>query len=433
VSTLGWRQDKYKAQRAPGTLNGPDGLKITDLSVWQLGSPTEVEANKFNYGLVLHTPPFLRGKLPLGADVSVSYNKADNFQPTAQRYDIYDQAIDPTGGKTKEWSALLSLFSNKLELRAIKFETSSTAATAQFTEIQNRIVRRLENQTEIVRNTAYRDEVALKGFATQLAAWDTWEKSPAAQTLFGTYRYVFPAGPLTATTPNILTQERIGEVVAIQDVVAKGYEFDLTYNPTSQWRISLNAAEQVTVNDNTGLQTRAMMNALAPVWGGTAGSLPLGIGTTNDLGTDFTSIDVDVKKQELLDGGVTPEQRRWRFNAVTNYTFKGGKLDNVRIGGAYRWQSKAAIGFPIIVAPDGVSGIVDVRNPYYGEAEKNVDLWVGYRRKLSEKITWNVQVNVKNVGVGNRLIPVSAQPDGTIDTPRIATPQTWSLTTSFEF
>jgi hypothetical protein len=85
------------------------------------------------------------------------------------------------------------------------------------------------------------------------------------------------------------------------------------------------------------------------------------------------------------------------------------------------------------VAPDGVSGIVDVRNPYYGEAEKNVDLWVGYRRKLSEKITWNVQVNVKNVGVGNRLIPVSAQPDGTIDTPRIATPQTWSLTTSFEF
>jgi hypothetical protein len=433
VSTLGWRQDNYKAQRSPGTINGIDGLKITDLSVWQLAAPTEVEARKFNYGLVLHTPPFLRGKLPLGADVSLSYNKADNFQPGSQRYDIFDNPIAPTGGKTEEWSVLVGLFSNKLQLRAIKYETVATGGTAQFTEIQNRIVRRLENQAEIVRRTDYRDEVILKGFGAELAAWDAWEKTPAAQTLFNTYRFVFPAGPLTGSTPNIITQERIGEVVATQDVVAKGYEFDVTYNPTSQWRISLNVAEQVTVNDNTGLQTRAMINAIAPVWGGTAGRLPLGIGTSNDLGTDFASIDVDVQKQELLDGGVTPEQRRWRFNAVTNYTFKGGRLDGVRIGAAYRWQDKAAIGFPVILSPDGVNGIVDVRNPYYGEAETNIDGWIGYSRKLNKNIRWNIQLNVRNIGVGNRLIPVSAQPDGTIDTGRISTPQSWTLTNTFEF
>jgi hypothetical protein len=176
-----------------------------------------------------------------------------------------------------------------------------------------------------------------------------------------------------------------------------------------------------------------MMGEIAPAWGGTAGRLPTGIGTSNDLGTEYASIDVDVKKQELLDGGVAQEQRRWRFNALTNYTFRGGKLNNVRIGAAYRWQDKAAIGFPVILSPDGVNGILDVKHPYYGEAESNVDAWIGYSRKLGEKIKWNVQLNVKNIGVGNRLIAVSTQPDGTIDTPRIATPQTWLLTTSFEF
>jgi hypothetical protein len=418
---------------SPSPAYGAEGLKITDPAVWYLNPARVQEADKFNYGLVLHTPPFLRGKLPLDADVSISYNKADNFQPIAQRYDIYDNAIGPTGGETEEWSALLSLFSNKLQLRAIKYTTSAVRSTAQFTEIQNRLVRRLENQAEIVRNTAYRDEVTLKGFASELAAWDDWEKSSSAQTLFKTFRYEIPPGPYGASTPNILTQERIGEVVATQDVVAEGYEFDVTFNPTSQWRISLNAAEQITVNDNTGLQFRKMMNEIAPVWGGTAANLPLGIGTTNDLGTDYRSINVDVRKQELLDGGPAPELRRWRFNAVTNYTFKSGKLNNLRIGGAYRWQDKSAIGFPVVVGPDGTTGILDVKNPYYGDTESNVDLWIGYSRKFSEKIRWSIQLNVKNVAIGNRLIAVSAQPDGTIDTPRIATPQLWVLTNTFEF
>jgi hypothetical protein len=217
-------------------------------------------------------------------------------------------------------------------------------------------------------------------------------------------------------------------------LIAKSdYLLNWTAVPTPQWRISLNAAKQVTINDNTGRQFRRMMNEIAPVWGGTAARLPLGIGTNNDLGTDYASINVDVLKQELLDGGVAPEQRRWRFNAVTNYTFKGGKLNNVRIGGAYRWQDKAAIGFPVILAPDGVSGILDVKHPYYGKTESNFDAWIGYSRKLGEKIRWNVQLNVKNIGIGNRLIAVSTQPDGTIDTPRIATPQTWMLTMGFEF
>jgi hypothetical protein len=370
----------------------------------------------------------------LDTEFSISYNKSDNFQPTAQRYDIYDNPIAPPGGETEEWGLMLTMFSNKLQLRAVKFETSASRSTAStFLEIQNRLIRRFENQAEIVRNTAYRDEVALKGLTAELAAWDEWENSESAMTLKNTFRWVIPPPPYGASTPNINTSERIGEVTAVQDVVATGHEYELTYNPTSQWRISINAAEQITIQDNTGLTFRAMMDAIEPVWNGTAARLPLGIGTTNDLGTDYANIDISVKLQELLDGGQSPEQRKWRFNAVTNYTFKDGFLKNVRVGGAYRWQDKAAIGFATVIGPDGVNAVPDVDNPYYGPTEDNIDLWVGYSRKLGDNLRWNVQLNVKNVGKGNYLIPVSTQPNGVVDTPRIAAAQGWTLTNTFEF
>jgi hypothetical protein len=77
--------------------------------------------------------------------------------------------------------------------------------------------------------------------------------------------------------------------------------------------------------------------------------------------------------------------------------------------------------------------LYDVQNPFYGPTEGNFDGWIGYSRKLGKNIRWSTQMNVRNIGVGNRLIPVSAQPDGTYDSLRIAEPQTWQLTTSFEF
>jgi hypothetical protein len=44
-----------------------------------------------------------------------------------------------------------------------------------------------------------------------------------------------------------------------------------------------------------------------------------------------------------------------------------------------------------------------------------------------------VQLNVKNVGRGNELIAVGTQPDGSLASMRIAAPQIWSLTNTFEF
>ena len=430
VSTLGWRQDQYASQQAPSpAFSTVDGLKIIDEAIWKLAPGINQKVSKFNYGLVLHTPLFIRGKLPLGADVSLTYNRADNFLPGRQTYDIFGSPLSPTTGKTEEWGVLLSLFRGKLELRATRYETASQGATnGSFTETQNRLVRRLDPQMEAIRTPGYRDEVTALGRGAALAAWDQFEKSPVALKLFETFRFKFN------DTVNIVDKdERIGEVVSTSDILAKGYEFDLTYNPTPSWRIAVNAARQETVNGNTGLPVRDLVAQLNPVWGGTAGSLPLGLGSGTTLRDDWGTTVNEVLKVALLDGAPRPELRKWRFNAVSNYSFRGGMLNGVRLGGAHRWQNKSALGFPVRILADG-SAIADVSKPYFGAAETNVDAWIGYSRKLwKDKVRWSVQVNVRNIGKGNRLVSVSVQPDGTPDSPRIVTPQSWSLTNSFEF
>ena len=145
---------------------------------------------------------------------------------------------------------------------------------------------------------------------------------------------------------------------------------------------------------------------------------------------------VDIKKELALDGRPSPEARKWRYNIVSNYTINEGRLKDVKIGGAVHWQDKVAIGYPVINVPSGVvtfNPLNDVKHPYYGPTETNYDAWVGYSRRLTHGIKWSLQLNVRNLGVNRKLIPVAAQPDGTIAVNRIAEPMTWSLSNRLEF
>lgn len=429
VSTLGWRKDTFQTYDAGTSLTDPaTGLKIQDPAQWRWTAPSlDDSARSFNYGLVLHQPPFLRGKLPLGADVSLTYNKSDNFRPSAQRTDMFGTNLAAPTGKTKEWGALISLFNNTLELRATKYETTAALATATvFRELQNQLVRRIDSQMETNSGEIYQQVAP----PAALSAWNQWLLSPVGKNLFQTFNFKSNPGP--NNTIIVDHDDRIDLAVNTTDILATGYEFDVVVNPARQWRIAFNAARQQTVSGNTGASFTKMIALLDPIWGGTAALLPDSATSNNNLGQTWAGIKANAEKAVLLDGSPSPELRRWRYNVVSNYSFDRGVLKGWRVGGAYRWQDKSAIGYPVKVLPDG-SGVYDVKRPFYGPTEANVDGWIGYSRKLNDKIRWSAQLNVRNIGVGNRLIPVSAQPDGTYDSMRIAEPQTWQLTTSFEF
>jgi hypothetical protein len=52
---------------------------------------------------------------------------------------------------------------------------------------------------------------------------------------------------------------------------------------------------------------------------------------------------------------------------------------------------------------------------------------------LKNKYSWSVQLNLKNIGRGDELIPVNVQPEGSTNSWRIAEPMKWTLTNTISF
>ena len=99
-----------------------------------------------------------------------------------------------------------------------------------------------------------------------------------------------------------------------------------------------------------------------------------------------------------------------------------------QIGGAYRWQDKAAIGYPVLS-----TGLFDFSNPYNSPSQDSIDLWTSYERKLSAKINWKIQFNVRNAFAKHGLIPLSTEPDGSWASVRTKPIQEWFMTNTLSF
>ncbi len=138
------------------------------------------------------------------------------------------------------------------------------------------------------------------------------------------------------------------------------------------------------------------------------------------------------QRLKLQDGAATPELREWRFNVVANYSFLDGALKGLNIGGGVRWQDEIAIGYPMYYDDNG-DPTYDINNPYMGPDEWNFDMWAGYERPINDKIDWRIQINVRNVGATNEVVPISVQVDGSPAAVRVAPNMTWEITNTFKF
>ena len=138
--------------------------------------------------------------------------------------------------------------------------------------------------------------------------------------------------------------------------------------------------------------------------------------------------------QKALEGSDNPEVRKYRVNAVGNYTFSEGRFKGFNLGGAYRWQDKAAIGYQTAYDPNTGVPISDVTKPRFDNGNKFVDMWVGYRRKIfNDKVDWRVQLNVRNVFADGDPVVIQAQPDGSPSRVRFDVPREFVLSNTFRF
>ncbi len=531
VPTLGWRYDEVKGKgvtAAPVTSNR--SMLNLDPSVYTL--PTDFPANQIfkdhstSGGVVVHLNKLFT-KDPLPIEISLSYNKSDNFQVTDVRRDVFGKPLANPTGATKDYGVLLATKDGKYSFRAIKYETTITNGSTpldltnlagtitQGLKFRNVFLYQMSGYTWDTREDGYvaasnsivvtpgnrhfwtpayinssgRPVADLNGqggstagatLETQaqadahrdasISAWNQIQKTLDAEGFFSAWNYT-PTTLSALTTraayeatlgPN--TQAEGARTVPVQnnaafvptvaslasytatapsgltvtsDSQSKGYEFEFTANPLPNWRLTFNASETTAIRTNVGGATLdALVAMMDTAMAGVAGDMRQFNGNYvagNEIRQNWASWRGSYTLLKLQEGSDAPELRKWRYNFITNYTFTHGALKNVGVGGAYRWQDKVVIGYPVIPGANGQASF-DLSKPYYGPSEDGVDLWVSYERKLTAKLNWKIQLNVTNVGQGNHLIPTSVEPDGTTWAGvRIAPVQEWYLTNTIAF
>jgi outer membrane receptor protein involved in Fe transport len=484
IGTYGWRKDKsysYDYQSSLKNRNArPDGGANVNPASYNFDNPTgfraNIESTSKNYSVALHVNRLLAGRDFLPVNLSLYYNKATNFQPLAGRRDINSVSIAPPEGATEEYSALVSTKDGKYSMRVTKYETAVTLAssTAKVNNLwaleQNLaslgkyaspagILRGFRSGEFPLSDYSYNAADQAKLVNSIMPAWFAFEKElkakfPAyvegwmgANTVWGT--------DSNNTSSDVLKSKAPAGFSYTEDNQSKGWEVEFTANPTQNWRLGANASRTEVRRDNVPgkgfLEVAAfiedkIMNTdagLAPVWwtGNTFGLRS--VGPWNQYYGDYLNIIT-------LNGRSNPEVRKWRANLFTNYDFTEGRLKGAGVGGGYRWQDKSVIGYAPKLLANGKETSTNLAAPVYAPSNNTFDLWLSYKRKLTDKVGWRIQLNVNNVFGKNELVPISAGVDpfkigsvGTITAtsviPMINTSyyiregRSWNISSTFEF
>lgn len=477
VGIVGWREDEFALRDAGPPLTVPVTGQVNPFDPnWVYPATPNIYAKDrtVSWSVVGHTPDFIKRRLPLGMDVSVSYNESQNFRPSSTVADVYGRPFSPPEGSTKDYGVTLSFANNKFVLRALRYETKQANDVSTFYNTfwpGNDIVRAMNglrgtNTSEVVINRWFgfkpgdANYLPLRAGLTngtsanpslttaERAARDAWFAArtdaewlrPLDPLLVRSWNISRPAGSWTATRP-----PNIGN---ISDTESSGYEFEATYNPLPHWRLTFNAAMQEAARSNYGKDFEAFIKANLPIWTDGDGIIAASIRDQNGfedipyfnsvtgsrLGVmAINNMYVPYLNALAANNSAVQELRKWRFNFVTNYDFRTGPLQGFSVGGAARWQDRSAIGYGVKKNELGI-WVSDVTKPFYGSNELDVDLWLRYTRKIfSGKVRWSAQLNVRDLLGNDDLIAIAAQPNGQTASARIPSPQMWTLTNSFAF
>ncbi len=515
VPTLGWRYDVVQG-KAVTASPVPSNRLMLDLSPDKYVLPATYPASQVFKdhstagGVVVHLNKLI-GDSPLPVNVSLTYNKSNNFQVTDTRRNVYGTPLANPTGATKEYGVLLSTKDNKYSLRVTKYETTVTGASTpldlgglagtitQGIKFRNVFLYRMAGYTWDTReqtnmtagqryfwtpayiNSAGRPVADLNGNPTpvpsgatletqaqadahrdaSIRAWNTIQTTLAARGFFSAWGY-------NPTTPSALTDRATYEatlnggttpaaqylpdfantvynygfttpsgLTVTSDTTSKGYEFEFTANPTRNLRIMVNGARQQATRNNVGGPILdELVSYMDQQMAGVAGDMRQFNGNyvpNNEVRQNWANWRGQYTLLKLQEGSAASELRKWRWNVIANYTFDEGFMKGVGLGGAYRWQDKVVIGYPVIPGTAGQASF-DLSKPFYGPSEDGIDLWVSYTRKLTNKINWRIQANVRNAFADEGLIPVSVQPDGrTWASVRVKPVQEWFVTNTFMF
>lgn len=466
VTTFGLRQDKVysKFGTTPQLVNGIDH-DYTNNNHWAAGD------YRFNSGKTKTAQfvvrPFrdfaILSQASNGSGVgsffaeairgmSVFYNRSDNFVPQSPAVDLFLNPLPNITGKGSDYGVWFNVADGKFAVRINHYENKQlNARDGDANTVAQRVLRldldistdayqlydRADAWTRLV-NPTFTEQQVRDSVANQM-------KLPVAQ------------------YDSLINAFRAGTIAATNDIVAKGTEIELNFNPTKYWTVIASGTEKRSISTNVSKAVQQWIDIRLPVWTSIVDpntDPALGTGQSQGWAADASNpnhlwwlhnyggsqtasqnyasfVDAPYKVIKEQEGKSKPSVRRYDFRVSSTYQLAGitnnSILKKFKVGGAVRWEDKGAIGYYGKQSLPASITELDANRPIYDKAHAYFDATVSYRTKLwADRINTTIQLNVRNIQESGRLQAIGAFPDGTPNAYRIVDPRQFILTASFD-
>jgi len=494
VGLLGYRHDQVSVYRGVDFNNDDDDTTFNKMIDPELGTPTgawdvaqmRLDQNRdilggksLSWSVVAKFPEDLLFELPFNSDLNVFYNYSDSFDPTSgRRVNVLGEVLDPPQGETEEYGFMLDMFERKVSIRANWFKTVEAQRSvpggvggavnwslnnvkdflSRFKAAESQDERPfydpdgpidpVEGPEDALRRiyTKWVDGVPTTNYPDDMNVFVNGDGETVTvnsyDDMYALIGSLIPE-PVRSTynlrydrASDTIFNEDLGSRVATSDSVAEGFEFEMTANPIKGLRLTGNVAFQETTLNNVAPTLDAFANEIAENIQASGLANLRDTPNTQPNNTYWSRYEQRVlaplAAEQTKEGQVSIEQRKWRANFVANYTFTDGRFQGFGIGGAVRWQSKIATGYPQYRNEAGL--IVPIlEDAFYDPAIWSGNTWISYNKKLKNGIDWTARLNVSNAFGDDDVIPVRRNPDGALAVFRIAPPTKITLSNTFKF
>jgi iron complex outermembrane recepter protein len=364
--TAGFRRDEQSSLVAAGAQRDPITLEWGRKSFAGV-APVVFAGNTTTLGTVFH----------LNKIASLFYNQSDNFVGQGST-DFLNRAFGPRKGEGVDLGFRLQLLDNRVNVTVARYKTNEVNRLAQNTQTTTVL--------QVVNNI-----------------WTS----------------------LNLQERSTLTGNNNDSV----DNSAKGWEFEVTANPTKNWRITANLSKGELQQTNTTPRLRAYVAENRATWNQNAGvflTLPSPVpGSNPTVGDAIARIDT-ISTAIMLPEGRTPLQFvETTANLFASYSLPVGPnwLKGLRIGGGIKYRSKPVAGYDSSVAsPPPVLG-----NEYY-----IVNGLLSKTFKLPAKRSVAIQLNIENILGNDDLLITDKNQNGTYRY-QYLTPRRFALSATYKF